>query len=220
VTVAAAVLALCLGLGLNLAPPEWAPLFYLALPSVIAALALWAATPAVLAALAVALLSLLLFAFQRLALLDLVAAGACGLCCAAAGLLLPPLGDLSRMQKAAFPGMRRWRPPSADRSPLDEALRSVRARMGTEEAAEGQVTLAGGPPAARSLEELVVLEEIARTIGASLELEATLRAILVSTRRLIAFDLAEVTLFDPARMCLVSRGSLDAEAYHAAAGPV
>ena len=220
VTVAAAVLALCLGLGLNLAPPEWAPLFYLALPSVIAALALWAATPAVLAALAVALLSLLLFAFQRLALLDLVAAGACGLCCAAAGLLLPPLGDLSRMQKAAFPGMRRWRPPSADRSPLDEALRSVRARMGTEEAAEGQVTLAGGPPAARSLEELVVLEEIARTIGASLELEATLRAILVSTRRLIAFDLAEVTLFDPARMCLVSRGSLDAEAYHAAAGTV
>jgi len=67
-------------------------------------------------------------------------------------------------------------------------------------------------------EELVTLEEIARTVGASLDMGATLRAILTSTRRLIRFDMAEITLWDPTRRLLVSRGSLDAEAYHAEAG--
>lgn len=67
-------------------------------------------------------------------------------------------------------------------------------------------------------EELAILEEIARTVGASLDLGVILRAILTSTRRLIDFDMAEITLWDPARRCLVSRGSLDAEAYHAQVG--
>ena len=71
---------------------------------------------------------------------------------------------------------------------------------------------------ALTLEELVTLEEIARTVGASLDMSATLRAILTSTRRLIHFDMAEITLWDPARRLLVSRGSLDAETYHAEAG--
>jgi len=67
-------------------------------------------------------------------------------------------------------------------------------------------------------EELATLEEIARTVGASLDMGATLRAILTSTRRLIPFDMAEITLWDPARRLLVSRGSLGMEAYHAEAG--
>lgn len=67
-------------------------------------------------------------------------------------------------------------------------------------------------------EELEVLGEIARAIGASLDLGVTLRNILTSTRRLIAFDMGEVTLWDPLRRCLVTRGSLDAEAYHAEVG--
>ncbi len=71
-----------------------------------------------------------------------------------------------------------------------------------------------------TLEELVVLEEIARTIAATLDLGTTLRNILISTRRLIDFDMAEITLWDPLRRCLVSRGSLDAETYHAEVGTV
>ena len=67
-------------------------------------------------------------------------------------------------------------------------------------------------------EELAILEEIVRTIGVSLDMGATLRAILTSTRRLIRFDMAEITLWEPARRCLVSRGSLDAETYHAEVG--
>ncbi|MCX7855032.1 MAG: GAF domain-containing protein, partial [Anaerolineae bacterium] len=69
-------------------------------------------------------------------------------------------------------------------------------------------------------EELAILEEIARTVGASLDLGVILRSILTSTRRLINFDIAEINLWDPARHCLVSRGSLDAEAYHAEVGMV
>jgi PAS domain S-box-containing protein len=63
-----------------------------------------------------------------------------------------------------------------------------------------------------------VLEEIARTIGASLELRTTLEAILTSTRRLIAFDMGEITLWNTEQQSLVSRGALDAEAYHAEVG--
>ncbi len=69
-----------------------------------------------------------------------------------------------------------------------------------------------------TLEEWATLGEIARTVGASLDLGIILRNILTSTRRLIDFDMAEITLWDPARRCLVSRGSLDAEAYHAEVG--
>lgn len=77
-----------------------------------------------------------------------------------------------------------------------------------------------GSSFAPTSEELAILEEIARTVGASLELGVILRSILTSTRRLIDFDMAEVNLWDPARRCLVSRGSLDAEAYHAEVGTV
>jgi len=77
---------------------------------------------------------------------------------------------------------------------------------------------ADGSSPARPEEEVSVLEEIARAIGASLDLGPTLRAILVSTRRLISFDLAEVTLWDPVRRCLVVRGSLMADEYQAEAG--
>lgn len=75
-------------------------------------------------------------------------------------------------------------------------------------------------PSSFTPEELIVLEEIARTIGATLDLGMTLRSILVSTRRLIPFDMAEITLWDPLRRCLVSRGSLDAETYHAEGGTI
>ncbi|MCX8067007.1 MAG: GAF domain-containing protein [Anaerolineae bacterium] len=75
-------------------------------------------------------------------------------------------------------------------------------------------------PFALTFEEIKVLEEISRTISASLVLEQTLRDILTSARRLIDFDMAEITLWDPARRCLVSRGSLDAEAYHAEVGTI
>ncbi|MBN1956248.1 MAG: GAF domain-containing protein [Anaerolineae bacterium] len=68
------------------------------------------------------------------------------------------------------------------------------------------------------VEELVVLEEVARAISASLDLESTLRTILTSTRRLVAFDLGEVTLWDADLQLLLSRASLDAEEYHAVAG--
>ncbi|RME30996.1 MAG: hypothetical protein D6793_12755, partial [Thermoflexia bacterium] len=54
-------------------------------------------------------------------------------------------------------------------------------------------------PLALTFEEIKVLEEISRTIGASLALEQTLRAILTSARRLIDFDMAEITLWDPVR---------------------
>jgi len=73
---------------------------------------------------------------------------------------------------------------------------------------------------AHRMEELAVLEEVARTVTGSLDLEATLRAILTSVRRLIAFDMGEITLWDPEGERLVSYGSLDAEAYHAEAGRV
>jgi PAS domain S-box-containing protein len=73
---------------------------------------------------------------------------------------------------------------------------------------------------APTLEELATLEEIARTVGASLDLGVILRNILISTRRLIDFDMAEITLWDPVRRCLVTRGSLDAEAYHAEVGTI
>ncbi len=69
-------------------------------------------------------------------------------------------------------------------------------------------------------EELAILEEITHTLSASLELGVVLRNILTSTRRLIGFDMAEITLWDSVRRCLVSRGSLDAEAYHAEVGMV
>ncbi len=68
------------------------------------------------------------------------------------------------------------------------------------------------------LTELTVLQEITRTISASLDLGTILRAILTSTRRLIAFDLGEVTLWNPVQRVMVSRGSLDADEYHAAVG--
>ncbi len=73
---------------------------------------------------------------------------------------------------------------------------------------------------APSSEELAILEEIARTVIASLELGVILRNILTSTRRLIDFDMAEINLWDSVRRCLVTRGSLDADAYHAEVGTI
>ncbi len=71
-----------------------------------------------------------------------------------------------------------------------------------------------------TLDELIVLEEIARTVGATLDLGITLRNILISTRRLIDFDMGEITLWDPRRRYLVSHGSLDTETYHAKVGTI
>ena len=71
---------------------------------------------------------------------------------------------------------------------------------------------------ARRVEELAVLEEIARSIGASLDLRTALDAILASTRRLIAFDMGEITLWDPIKQCLVSVGAVDEKAYYSEVG--
>ncbi|MBN1177665.1 MAG: GAF domain-containing protein [Anaerolineae bacterium] len=73
---------------------------------------------------------------------------------------------------------------------------------------------------ARRVEEIAVMADIARTIGSSLDLTNTLESILTSTRRLVAFDMAEITLWDHDQQQLVSHGALDAEAYHAEAGQV
>jgi len=82
----------------------------------------------------------------------------------------------------------------------------------------GDLSSVGIPSVEERAEQLAVLEEIARTINASLDLSTTLKAILTSTRRLIDFDLSEVALWDPDRRCLVSRASLDADAYQSESG--
>jgi GAF domain-containing protein/CheY-like chemotaxis protein len=73
---------------------------------------------------------------------------------------------------------------------------------------------------ARRLEELAVVSEIAHAIGGSLDLRTTLETLLTSTRRLIDFDMAELTLWEPARQQLVSHGALDTEAYYAEVGEI
>lgn len=69
-------------------------------------------------------------------------------------------------------------------------------------------------------EEFTVLEEIGRAVGAREDLRSTLEAILQSTRRLIDFDMGEITLWDAEQGCLVSQGALDTEAYHEEVGEV
>lgn len=104
--------------------------------------------------------------------------------------------------------------------PLREWLKTLRRNGDHRRYKVSTLRRSSVPPSALTPEELVTLEEIARTVGASLDLGVILRNILTSTRRLIDFDMAEITLWDPARRCLVSRGSLDAEAYHAEVGMV
>ncbi len=185
----AAAVILALGLGLHLAPGGWSPLFHLALPFAVSLLALRIGRRPALVAAALAILALLPAG---------VGAGLDG--------RIPDL--LSSLASSLLCAAAGWflprlvvRPPAR---PAD---------------AEAPVSAGPSlPTPAHSPQELIVLEEIARTIGASLDLSPTLRAILVSTRRLIAFDMAEVTLWDPTQRVLVSRGSLDAEEYHAVVG--
>ena len=186
-------LIVALGYGINRAPAPWMPLLGLLLPLAVFLLALLAGRviAAVGALLAVVmLLPGLATAVEDGALPTTVHLLAVAALCLLAG-TLPGL----------IAGARRLRERLESRLRLD--LPAVSA-----------VTDA----TARQMEELAVQAEIARTIGASLELRDTLEAILTSTRRLIAFDMAEITLWDAAQQALVSRGSLDAETYHAEVG--
>lgn len=58
----------------------------------------------------------------------------------------------------------------------------------------------------RRAQEMAIVAEIVRTISSSLDLDATLNLILSSVRRLIAYDLAEITLWDPENEVLKTRG--------------
>ncbi|HIE37773.1 MAG TPA: GAF domain-containing protein, partial [Anaerolineae bacterium] len=96
-------------------------------------------------------------------------------------------------------------------------LRAI-ARLGARALAQSDT--APPSPEMHRAEEPAVMEDIIRTIGSSLDLGVTLRGVLTSTRRLIAFDMAQVTLWDPDRRRLVTRGALDAETYHAEVGRI
>ena len=67
----------------------------------------------------------------------------------------------------------------------------------------------------RRAQEMSIVAEIIRTISASLDLDATLNSILSSVQRLIAYDLAEITLWDPDNEVLKTRGRGADAAYDA-----
>ncbi|HEY4689460.1 MAG TPA: GAF domain-containing protein [Anaerolineae bacterium] len=58
----------------------------------------------------------------------------------------------------------------------------------------------------RRAREMTIIAEIIRTISSSLDLDATLNAILSSVRQLISYDLAEITLWDARDEVLRTRG--------------
>ncbi len=58
----------------------------------------------------------------------------------------------------------------------------------------------------RRAQEMTIVAEIIRAISSSLDLDTTLNSILSSVRRLIAYDLAEITLWDPKAEVLRTRG--------------
>ncbi|HLF24715.1 MAG TPA: GAF domain-containing protein [Anaerolineae bacterium] len=58
----------------------------------------------------------------------------------------------------------------------------------------------------RRAQEMMIIAEIIRTISSSLDLDATLNSILSSVRRLISYDLAEITLWDAHDEVLRTRG--------------
>ena len=58
----------------------------------------------------------------------------------------------------------------------------------------------------RRAQEMTIVAEIIRTISSSLDLDATLDAILSSVRQLIAYDLAEITLWEANEEALRTRG--------------
>nr|HID12720.1 GAF domain-containing protein [Anaerolineae bacterium] len=64
---------------------------------------------------------------------------------------------------------------------------------------------AGAPPQ-RPSDEAAVLARIGTTISGGLDLRTTLDAILSSTRQLIPYDIAEITLWDEERQCCVTQG--------------
>ena len=196
-TTAAVALLLALGYALTRAPVEWTLLLRLLLPVAVALLALCAGKTVALVG------SLLALVFLLPGLIQAANAGSIpelvyGLAMAALCLLAPFVASPERL-RAHLERHLAQRIPGAD--VIGRPLRRA-----DEDSLDQQV------------EELAVLQEITRTIGASLNLRTTLEAILTSARRLIAFDMAEITLWDPYQQHLVSRGSLDAEAYHAEVG--
>jgi PAS domain S-box-containing protein len=58
----------------------------------------------------------------------------------------------------------------------------------------------------RRAQEMTIVAEIIRAISSSLDLDATLDSILSAVRRLISYDLAEITLWDPTDEVLRTRG--------------
>jgi PAS domain S-box-containing protein len=58
----------------------------------------------------------------------------------------------------------------------------------------------------RQAQELALINEISRTVGASLDLKITLDAILACTRRVVDYTMAEICLWDPVREVMVARG--------------
>jgi len=70
----------------------------------------------------------------------------------------------------------------------------------------------------RSSGEPVKLDRAGDTIQDRLDLKATLDAILSSTRQLVPYDIAEITLWDGDRQCCVTRGWGGDEAYAWEAG--
>jgi len=58
----------------------------------------------------------------------------------------------------------------------------------------------------RRAQEMALINEISRTISASLDLKTTLDAILACTRRVVDYTVAEICLWDPAREVMVARG--------------
>jgi GAF domain-containing protein/CheY-like chemotaxis protein/nitrogen-specific signal transduction histidine kinase len=190
-----AAMAMLLGVGYGLlqAPSEWRPVMRFLLPLLVACLALMASRfLAVLAA--ILALGLLVPDVARALRAGAMPAAVHGLAaaalCLAAGWMRPIVAGLSHLR-----------------------ARAGATATGTEPSHDPAVGAQ-----TRRLEELAVLTEIARTISGSLDLRATLETLLTSTRRLIDFDMAEVTLWEPDQQRLVSRGALDAESYHAEVG--
>jgi GAF domain-containing protein/DNA-binding response OmpR family regulator/nitrogen-specific signal transduction histidine kinase len=189
-------LLLALGYGLFRAPAEWRVPLRLLLPVAVGALALAAGRviAPIGALLAVAfLVPGLVRAIETAALAMIIQNVIVAVLCLLAGWLQPIVAALPQLQRRIERNLGYgW----------NERLNEPPPNLATDFQA-------------RRLEELAVLSEIAHAIGGSLDLRTTLETLLTSTRRLIDFDMAEVTLWEPARQQLVSHGALDAEAYYA-----
>jgi len=72
----------------------------------------------------------------------------------------------------------------------------------------------------RRAQEMALINEISRTISASLDLKTTLDSILACTRRVVDYTVAEICLWDPVREVMVARGQGGDPSFTALAGGI